>query len=258
MDPAARGAGRVSDALAFSPAANPDAYVPWTGAEQAFEALTRWASESGAPVCLVAGPPGMGKTLLLKRLAAQAAASLRAVRISYPDCDVEALRGFLRESLEGAPPCDSDDALIAAAPGAGFLLLLDEGELLPDATAQWLRELAERAAGRLRIAVAVTRDERCAELAARFGDACEVVRLAGAMSRADVEAHVRAELERAGVDPGLRARFDAAAIDELHARSEGVPALVQTLASARLFEAQRAGELAARRPPRLARRAPVA
>jgi hypothetical protein len=240
----------MSAAAAFGPTANPDTYVPWSGSERALAALVRWAEGAGAPICLLASPPGMGKTLLLKLLAKRAEPALRSLYLAYPECDRAALWGFVLHGLGR----DADDA------GAGALLevlrddaqpvmlLVDEGELLPADTVQGLRELATSAAGRLLVAIAVTREEPLAELEKSFGDAAELVRIEGVMSPAEVAAHVRTQLARADVDPWLVAHFDRAALAHLHASSEGVPASLQSLAAALLFEAQRArGELRAPR-----------
>jgi hypothetical protein len=91
----------------------------------------------------------------------------------------------------------------------------------------------------LRVLLVVTRDDQNAT-PLMIGDAeCMTVRIEGSMSRGEVEARVRAELEHAKVDPALRAHFDDTALAELFARSEGVPAAVQSLAATLLYAAQR-------------------
>ena len=235
----------MSEAIAFSPAADPNAYLPWTASERALQGLLRWALESNRSVCLLAGPPGLGKTLLLKVLAARVGDRFRSVFLAYPECEPKALAAFLLEAIGREASGDADAELLAAlsdlaADGRGLLLLIDEGELLPEATARWLLGVAERSGAALRIAIAVTRDECHADLAALFAAACQTERLEGAMSRAEVGRHVQSGLARAGVEPALCAHFDDATLDELHARSEGVPVVLQNLASALLFEALRA------------------
>jgi hypothetical protein len=238
----------LSDAIAFNPTANPDAYVPWSGSERALHGLTDWLAVSERPVCLLAGPPGLGKTLLLRLLGSRARDRFVAVHQSYPDCEPGVLCDLLLQALVGVAAGDPETLLhaVLADPGRDrdALLLIDEGELLPTETAQWLRELVHAEAG-LRVAIAVTRESACEALARIFDDACEVVRLDGAMSREEVAALVQRALARGDVEPCLRVRFDAAAIDDLHQRSQGVPAALQSLASARLFETRRAHGAAA-------------
>jgi hypothetical protein len=83
-----------------------------------------------------------------------------------------------------------------------------------------------------------------------IGDAeCATVRIEGSMSRSEVKARVRAELERAKLEPALRAHFDDSALAGLFARSAGVPTAVQSLSAALLYEAQR--------PRRVPRHAPA-
>jgi hypothetical protein len=231
---------------AFGPTSNPDGYVPWSGAERALAALLLWAHGGGAPIALLSSPPGMGKTLLLKLLGKRVEPAVRPLYLAYPQCDRDALCGFVLHGLGR----DADDAGPRALLEAlrederPVLLLVDEGELLPTDSVQCLHEIATNAGGRLRAAIAVTRDEVLAELAKIFGDGAELVRIEGAMSRSEVAMHVRTQLARSDLDPHLGAHFDSAALGRLHEVSEGVPASLQSHAAALLFEAQRArGEI---------------
>jgi hypothetical protein len=241
----------MSAAVAFGPTANPDAYVPWSGSERALAALSRWVRGAKPSFCVLAAPPGMGKTLLLRVLAVQTAGSLRSLHLPYPDVPRAGLYAFLLQGLGKESPDLSADAVAAAlrAEPQPILLLIDEGELLPLDTVHGLRELAAAAEGRLRVAIAVTRDERADELAAAFGEDAESVRIEGAMSAAEVTRHVREQLARGEIDARVAARFDSATVAELHRRSEGIPASLQSHAARLLFEAQRAnGEFRTRDP----------
>jgi len=249
----------VSAAIAFGPTADPDAYVPWSGSERALGALLAWSGAPNTPFCLLGAGPGMGKSLLLKLLATRA--QRRSVYLGYPACDRAGLAAALLEGL-GLPATDPTTEAVAAAlrgaAGPPVLLLIDEGELLDADALAWLRETVAGAAGRLRVAIAVTRDERRAEIAALLGDDVRHVAIEGSMTRAEVAAYVRSQLARAAIDPRAAARFDHATLARLHARSEGVPAALQSLAAALLFEAQRASGEIRVPPPRAARAADAA
>ena len=243
----------MSEPTAFAPTANPGAYVPWRGSERALAGLERWAFDTKNATCALTGQAGMGKTLLLKLFAARARLRFRTAFVSYPDCDPDDLCRAVVHELGGVGGDDPQAALadVLREPGArDVLLLIDEGQLLPTPTARWVRELAGRSAGALRVLLAVTRDEQNAT-PAMIGEAeCATVRIEGTMSRGEVDARVRAELERMKLAPALRAHFDDSALAGLFERSEGVPAAVQSLSAALLYGAQRARRLP-RQPPAL-------
>ena len=223
----------MSRPAAFGPTANPRAYVPYAGAERALEALQRWAFESRRAALVLAAAPGMGKTLLLKLFAARTGERPRAVYVPNPDCDPDGLSRWALEALGRAARGDAGAALASAArEGGGLILLLDDAELLPAASASWLFELARASAGCVRIVLAVADDARGAAFAAALGADAELVALDTPMSRAEVDRYVRAELARAQAKRALRAYFDDPTRAALHARTGGVPALLQREAAA--------------------------
>jgi hypothetical protein len=225
--------------------------VPWRGSERALAGLERWAFGTKNAACVLAGGAGMGKTLLLKLFAARARDRFRTAFVSYPDCNPDDLCRVVAHELGGVGGDDPQAALAELLRTLGardVLLLIDEGELLPAPTARWLRELAARSMGAMRVLFAVTRDERDAT-PVLIGDAeCATVRIEGSMSRDEVKARVWAELERVQLEPALRARFDDAALAALFARSAGVPAVVQCLSATLLYEAQRSQRLPRQTP----------
>ncbi len=235
----------MSSATAFSPTANPKAYVPNAGAERALEALREWSSDSRRPIVLLEGAPGMGKTLLLKVFAVRARehGRFRPIYVPNPDCHPKDFCHWVLRDLDPESSEDPRAALTRAAAALGaernpLLLLVDEAESLPPATADWLFDAARGSNGAMRIVLAFTDGQRCAATAATLGADAVTVRIDTLLSRSEVEAHVRSELELAAVEPALRACFDDATIDELHVRSAGVPALFQNEAAAILCRAE--------------------
>lgn len=235
----------MSRATAFSPTANPDAYVPGAGAERALGALRHWGFDSRRPVVLLVGAPGTGKTLLLKVFAARARerGGLRPIYIPNPDCDAADFCRWVLRDLEPEAGDDPRAALTGAtdalrAEGDALLLLVDEAESLPQITADWLFDAARASDGGIRLLLAFTDETRREETATRLGADATTVRIDTHLSRAEVEAYIRSELERAEVEPALRACFDDATIDALHVRSAGVPALLQNEAASILFRAE--------------------
>jgi serine/threonine-protein kinase len=218
----------MSSAGAFPPTANPAGYVPSAGSERALGELERWARGSEKPVCVLRGPPGAGKTLLLKLFAAGVRDRFEAAVLPYPDCDPDALGRWLLGALDAGPAPEPRAALARALEarrpeGPPLLVEIDEADRLPRETAAWLAELAGSSEGALRVLLAANDEAERGGLAAALGPRGETVRLAAALSPREAEAYVQGELERAGADRALCAQFDARALAELHARTGGVP-----------------------------------
>lgn len=246
---------RSSDgaATAFAATAEAAAYVPCAGAEQVLAVLEAWACDAEVPVCVLRGPEGAGKSMLLAVLAARVGRHAIPVVASAPGLDSETLARRLLDALgtpwEGSPRVALARAV--EAPGARRLLLLvDDGDGLAPRTEMWLFDFVRRSAGAVRVLLAVRDARLAAELAAAFRAGTRVLALDVPMSRAEAEAWIRAELNRGGVDAALRGRFDDPTVERLYARSGGWPGRLRQEAAAILAEL--AGE---RHPPRPA--APV-
>jgi hypothetical protein len=246
----------MSSPQAFPPTANPAGYVASAGSEQALADLERWALASRRPICVLRGPPGMGKTLLLKLFAARMLHAFETAFVPHPDCDPDGLCRAVLAAL-GAPPAEDPRAGLAAALkarrplGARLLIAIDEADFLPRETATWLVDLAGSSGGAVRALLAMTDGTERAGPVAVLGVESETVRLDAAMSRQELEVYVHGELERAGVDRAISARFDPSALAELYARSGGVPGALRREATGMLFRAE-----LARGAPALARALP--
>ena len=233
----------MSSSQAFPPTANPAGYVANAGSEQALADLERWALASRKPICVLRGPPGMGKTLLLKLFAARMQHAFEAAFVPHPDCDPNGLCRAVLAAL-GAPPAEDPraglaDALKARrALGARLLIAIDEADFLPRDTATWLVDLAGSSGGAVRVLLAMTEGTERAGPVAVLGGEGETVQLDAAMSPRELEEYVHGELERAGVDRAISARFDPSALAELYARSGGVPGALRREATRILFRAE--------------------
>jgi type II secretory pathway predicted ATPase ExeA len=226
----------------FPTTADPADYVPRAASEQALAELLRHVVESAAPVALT-GPMGLGKTLLLKVLAARLAPRAQAVYLPYPALPPEGLCAWALRELGLAADANSEAALIAharalAAQGRPLVVLLDEGAGLPIASARGLVDLCAETGGALRLVVAASDGVASGSVLAALGPAAREVRLRAAMSPAETAAYATRRLALAGVEPAARARFGARALARLHAASAGVPRRVNELA-ARLLRGDR-------------------
>lgn len=219
---------------AFASTADPAAYLPYEGAERRLAELEVWVGEREPRVCVLCGPEGAGKSMLLGVLAARVGRHAVPVAVSAGGLDPEALARTLLDALgvpwEGSPRV----ALARAVERAGdrrLLLLIDDADALVPRTEMWLFDLVRRAGGMVRALLAVRDPRLAAELAAAFQTGTPVLALDVPMSRGEAEAWVQAELARGNVDTGGRARFDPLAVARLHARSGGVPGRLREAAA---------------------------
>ncbi len=227
----------------FAMTADPAAYVRREATERALAELVRLLLESSAPVALT-GPPGLGKTMLLRRVEQELVGRFQTVYLPYTALPPEGICTWALRVLSAAPGPNPEAEFVAlarrlAASGHPLLLLLDEGTALPPATARGLVDLCGEARGALRLLVAASDDSRCGPILAAFGPALREVRLNAPMSAAETAAYVRDRLALAHAPRELRLRFDDRAVADLYAESAGVPRLVDQMASLQLLQQER-------------------
>lgn len=219
----------------FSTTADPAAYVPRPATERALAELARRVLASPAAVALT-GPIGLGKTLLLRVLAARLDGGARAVYLPYPALPPEGLCAWALRDLGEPPDANPEAALLAVArrgfaAGRPLVLLLDEGAGLPLASARGLVDLCAESGGALRLVVAASDGVTTGSVLAALGHGAVEVRLRAPMSAAETTEYVARRLALGGVAPAARARFGRRELARLHAASGGVPRRVHDLAA---------------------------
>ena len=201
-------------------------YVPRRATEEALERLVRGVLEEGR-VAVVQGPGGMGKTVLLRRLAEMAGERFRPLYLPFAALSPEDLSHWVLSALELGPAPDPVAALAAdlagrAGSGVPLLLLVDDATALPLDTARWLGELCQASSGGLRLALAALEGPSAAGLVAALDHGLEVVPLTSPMSREETRAYLTARLARASAPKARRALFDET-FERLHLVARGNP-----------------------------------
>jgi type II secretory pathway predicted ATPase ExeA len=217
----------------FGTTANPAHYVPRPATDRALDELERHLRGGARCVALV-GPPGLGKTLLLKVLGEQLADVFQVARLPYPALSGAELCAWVLAALGAPEAADPEGALLdlafrSAAGGREILLLVDDASALPPGAARSLATLVDASGGAVRLALAALEDERLRSVLAAFGSGVAEVRLVEAMSAEETAALVRA---RIGWAMGERAaRFHPDTLLRIHRAAEGVPRRVHEIGS---------------------------
>jgi len=236
----------------FAPTADPARYVRRDACERALAELIRALGRSRGPVALT-GPPGLGKTLLLRVLAERLRGCACPVHLPYPALAASDLCAWALKELRIPGDGDPEAAVVAAARRARrpIVLLVDEASLLPLATARRLAHLCAASRGALRVVAAASDAAGTSAVVAALGPELQEVRFHRPMSPSETACYVRERLARSGAAPALQAPFDPLAVARLHGESGGVPRRLHQLASQMLLGAHpAAGEALSARPPR--------
>gem|GEM_PF-5377050 len=225
----------------FAVTCDPASYVPRPASEAALEALEA-AVRGGQPCTVLSGPPGIGKTMLLRVLEARLQGATRCVHLPYAALEFDDLCRWVLGLLEGEAGGDGTcpghelqaEIRIGADQGLGLLLLLDDASALPRETARSLLDLSNQVAGALQLVVVPVDDGRAGRVVAALGESPAHVRLTTPMDPREVAHYIEQHLQRAGVPEALAARFDAAAVRRLWRESGGNPRLLHAYATALL------------------------
>ncbi len=209
----------------FGPSANPRAYVACEASERARAILER--SLDQGRIAAVMGPPGHGKTLLLRLIGGREQERARVAYVPFCTLAPDELFAVVLNEIGVSRPGPPRDALAAVtrelAPRGGVVILIDDANALPGECAAALAALYQELGDALRIALAAVQGPAAQRVFHAFGSAIDVVLLAGGMSGREARRYVEMRLAYGGARPELVAAFDEATIDALHRASQGVP-----------------------------------
>jgi type II secretory pathway predicted ATPase ExeA len=226
----------------FRDSATGAAFFPSSPAHAA-ELKLNYAVEQGLEAAVLYGSPGLGKTTLVRRALARAAATGHAVAdVYFPRVDADELLDFVetelaREADRQAPDSGSRLSRIAtharalAEADRGIVIAIDDAHLLPHKdvfdTLHLLLNLREREAVRLTILLA-GQPSLAASIAKfpSFAQRIAVRAMLAPLSRDETAAYVSHRLAAAGWQADT---FDAQAVEAVHDRSLGVPRTVDRL-----------------------------
>jgi len=218
----------------FAPIADPAAYIPREATEKALAQLEH-GFRHGRPVQVLSGPPGAGKTLLVRVLAERLAGDFRTLYLPYASLGFAELCGWILGLLGEAVGHFPDRELLASARasarlGRPLLLLVDEASSIPADAAEGLANLVREGDGALRLLLVPIDEARAGRVLAVLARDVAELRLATPLSLEEAEHLLRTRLVRACASFETQRRFDAGLVKRLHRASGGNPQRIQQLA----------------------------
>jgi type II secretory pathway predicted ATPase ExeA len=221
----------------FGVTCDPRAYVARPATEAALVTLAG-ALALGRRVCTLSGPPGLGKTLLLRVLEERLAGEADCIALPYAALGVDDLARWVLGLLGHDPVASPDPVafLVAhatddAREGRPLVLLLDDASALPLDAARRCVELCAETEGALRLIVVPVDDGRAGRVIGALGEGVVHTRLTAPMSPEETRRYVTGRLDYGAADAVLRARFDDGLVAWLHRESGGNPRRLQALST---------------------------
>ena len=225
---------RVAGADPFTMTADPDAYLGRPASDRALAALELRALRAPGPTALT-GPPGMGKTLLLRVMERRLASRLCCAYLPYSSLPPEGLCAWALDGLGRPAHANPEAALLDVArkeseAGRGLVLMVDDASHLPLPSARGIVDLCAETRGAMRLVLAATDGVRTGALLAALGAGAVEVRLSQPMNAGETRSYLRHRLGRVRVSASTRARFGEETVARLHHESAGVPRSLHRLA----------------------------
>ena len=246
----------------FAVTCDPTWYVPRPATDAALDAMEA-ALREGRRCTVLTGPPGIGKTMLLRVLESRMEGSRVSVHLPYAALEFDDLCRWALGILSGADAAASSspdhelltEVRISADAGRGLLLFLDDASALCPETARALLRLSDQASGALQLVVVPVDDGRAGRVVAALGADVAHVRLSEPMGAEEVAHYLTDRMRRAGVPEAAASRFDAGTTRRLWRESGGNARLLHAFATAVLrdagFDPVSPGAAAAAAPPPL-------
>ncbi len=216
---------QATDGDSFALTTSPAAYLPRPDTERALTELEEWALNGATSSTWLAGPPGLGKTLLLKVLADRLSGHKLCIYVAYPVLPPEAFAAWVLDAV-GKLAGDAPQERIAEfaeqrAEQGGLLLLIDDAMLMPPATRSALEGWYGESNGALRSVLAASGSPSLTDAGGSSGDSC--VTLDEPLSLEESRELLTAAMERSRLGAEARALFDPATLEEIHECAGGVP-----------------------------------
>ncbi len=228
---------RATGAGSFALTTSPGDYVSRPDTERALVELEEWVLNAATSSIWITGPPGMGKTLLLKVLADRLSGRRLCVYVAYPMLAPKDLAAWVLDALGGFAGDTPEDQIVSLAEQhaqqGGLLLLVDDANSMPPATRSALDSWHSESNGSLRSVLAGTDSSLAIGANASLGDAR--VTLDKPLSFEEARAVLAAALERSQLDVEALVLFDPAMVEELHERAGGVPTRLLIQAGVAVF-----------------------